>query len=96
MITTVIRIPKEEYELYKEIAREKGISLAEFLRKSARKEAKIKTKRSKKYSIFDLGTKVVAKGGPRDGSVNHDKYLYEFEEAKMKKYWDKYFKKKKK
>lgn len=84
MITTLIRIPKEEYELYKEIAREKGISLAEFIRKSARKEARIKTKKSKKYSIFDLGTKVVSRGGPRDGSVNTDKYYYEFEAKKRK------------
>ena len=84
MITTVIRIPKEEYELYKEIAREKGISLAEYFRKAARKEAKKKKARSIKYSIFDLGTKVVFKGGPRDGAVNHDKYYYEFEESKMR------------
>ena len=29
-----------------------------------------------KYSIWDLG-KDPAKGGPRDGSVNHDKYFAE-------------------
>jgi len=62
---------------------------------SARKVAKVKVKKSKKYSIFDLGTKIVFKGGPKDGAVNHDKYYYEFEERKMKKYFDKYFKKKK-
>ena len=95
MKPVLIRIPEEEYELYKELAREKGISVAEFLRKSARKVAKVKVKKSKKYSIFDLGTKIVFKGGPKDGAVNHDKYYYEFEERKMKKYFDKYFKKKK-
>ena len=34
----------------------------------------------------DLGTKIVFKGGLRDASVNHDKYYYEFEEAKMRRY----------
>ena len=90
----LIRIPEEEYDLYKELAREKGISVAEFLRKSARKVAKVRTKKSKKYSIFDLGTKIVSRGGPRDGSVNTDKYYYEFEEAKIKKQWEKKLKEK--
>ena len=86
MISTLIRLPEEEYELYKELARERKISLAEYFREAARKEAKIKKARSKKYSIFDLGTKVVFKGGPKDGAINHDKYYYEFEEAKMRRY----------
>lgn len=42
-----------------------------------------KPKTKKKYSFFDLGTKVVFKSGPKDGSVNHGKYYYEFEEKKL-------------
>lgn len=86
MVTTIIRLPKEEHELYKEIARARGVSLAEYFRKAARKEAKIPTKKKSSYSIWNLGTKVVFKGGPKDGSVNTDKYLYEFEEAKLKRF----------
>lgn len=86
MVTTVIRIPEDEYALYKELARERGVSLAEYFRAAARKAAGKKEKKSKKYSIFDLGTKVVYRGGPRDGSVNHDKYYYEYEEQKMRRY----------
>ncbi len=84
MITTVIRLPEEEYKYYKDLAHEKGISLAEFFRVAARKEAAPKKKHSK-YSIWDLGTKVVSHRGPKDGSVNADKYYYEFEEAKIRK-----------
>lgn len=88
MKTTLIRFPDDEYELYKEIAREKGWSLAELMRDSMRKKNVIKLKKNakKKYSIWDLGTKIVFKGGPRDASVNADKYYYEFEEAKMRRY----------
>ncbi|MBI4067279.1 hypothetical protein HY407_02755 [Candidatus Gottesmanbacteria bacterium] len=77
----MIRIPDDEYKLYKELAAEKGESLAEFFRKAARKRAGI---RKKKYSIWDLGTKIIAKGGPRDGSVNADKYYYEYEDKKRR------------
>lgn len=85
MVTTVIRIPEEEYLFYKELARERGESLAEYFRKAARKEARIDKKKSKTYSIWNLGTKVVFKGGPKDGSINHDKYYYEFEDKKRKR-----------
>lgn len=84
MVTTLIRLPEEEYELYKEIAREKGESLAEFFRTAARKRVGIK-KKAKTYSFWDLGTKIVSTGGPKDGSINHDKYYYEFEEKKRKR-----------
>ena len=86
MVATLIRIPDDEYEVYKELARERGESLAEWFRKLARKGAGIERPLKKKYSIWDLGTKIVFKGGLRDASVNHDKYYYEFEEAKMRRY----------
>lgn len=84
MVSTLIRIPDDEYELYKELARNRGESLAEYFRKAARKAAGLTKKSKKKYSIWDLGTKIVFKGGPKDGSVNHDKYYYEFEEKKRR------------
>lgn len=85
MVATIIRIPEEEHELYKEYAYKNGISLSEFFRLAARQVTKVKTPK-KKYSIFDLGTKIVYRGkdGPRDGSVNHDKYYYDFEDKKRK------------
>lgn len=94
MVATLIRIPDEEYRLYKEIARERGISLAEYFRSIARKDTKKVKKVKTKYSFWNIGTTIVSKVGPRDGSINHDKYLYEFEEAKMKRYWKKISKKK--
>lgn len=84
MTATLIRIPDDEYELYKELARARGESLAEYFRKAARKAAGLAKKPKKKYSIWDLGTKVVFKGGPKDGSINHDKYYYEFEDKKRR------------
>lgn len=85
MVTTVIRIPEDEYRLYKELARERGESLAEYFRKAARITAGISRKRTKKYSFWNIGTTVVSNYGPKDGAKNFDKYLYEFEEAKMRK-----------
>lgn len=85
MIPTLIRIPEEEHKIYKEFALEKGWSLAEFFRKSARSKTGLgKKKTNKKYSIWDLGTKIVYSGGPKDGSVNADKYYYEFEANKRR------------
>ncbi len=82
MVATIIRLPEEEHELYKEYAYKNGMSLNEFFRFSAREIAGKKAIKSK-HSFFDIGTKVVFKGGPKDGSINHDKYLYEFEDKKM-------------
>lgn len=83
MVTTVIRIPEDEYRLYKELARERGESLAEYFRKAARITAGLTKKKSNKYSFWNIGTTVVAKGGPKDGSINTDKYLYEELEAEF-------------
>jgi hypothetical protein len=86
MVPFIIRIPENEYELYKELARARGESLAEYFRKAARKTAKLKERNTRKYSIWDLGTKVILKGRiPKDSSVNFDKYLYEAEEKKLRK-----------
>lgn len=96
MIPLLIRLPDEDYRLYKELARERGISMAEYFRVKAKPDVVKKKKKFPQYSILDLGTKVVATGGPRDGSVNHDKYYYEFKEAKLKKFYQQSLKRKKK
>ncbi|MFA6518167.1 MAG: hypothetical protein WCV93_00765 [Candidatus Shapirobacteria bacterium] len=44
-----------------------------------------KIRPTKKYSFRDLGTKWVIKNGPTEGSINHDRDMYEFEENKIKK-----------
>jgi len=84
MVTTLIRIPENEYALYKELARERGISLAEYFRAAARKDAKIIKKRLSRYSFWNIGSIVKSNRGPRDGSVNHDKYYYEYEDRKRR------------
>ena len=83
MIATILRLPEEEHAFYKDYAYKNGMSLNEFLSMAAKTVSGLVTKK-KKYSFFDIGTKYSFKGGPRDGSVNHDKYYYEFEESKMK------------
>ncbi len=87
MITTVIRLPEEEYRLYKELAREQDISVAEYFRRAARKKAKKPTGK-KKYSIWDLGTNVTAKSGPSDSTLHSDHYYYEVEEEKIRRQHD--------
>lgn len=84
MVATLIRIPDDEYRLYKEIARERDISLAEFFRKAARKSIGREKKASGKYSFWNLGTKFVIEKGPKDGSIKHDKYYYMYEDKKRK------------
>ncbi len=74
MITTLIRLPEEDYLLYKEISRENGISLAEYFRKAASKEAGYGKKGKGNYSFRNLGAKVIVKGGPKDASVHPEKY----------------------
>lgn len=82
MVATIIRLPEEEHELYKEYAYKNGMSLNEFFRFSAREVTGRKATKSK-HSFFDLGTKVLYKGREStDGSINHDRDLYEFEDKK--------------
>lgn len=81
MIATILRLPEEEHAFYKDYAYKNGMSLNEFLSMAAKTVSGLVPKK-KKYSIFDLGTKVVFDSGPKDGSINHDKYYYEFEESK--------------
>ena len=85
MIATLIRLPEDEYLLYKELARERGESLAEFFRSAARKDPAVAKKTSLKYSFWNIGTKFIIKDGPKDGSINVDRDLYEVEEAKIRK-----------
>ena len=84
MITTLIRLPQAEYSLYKELAREQNISVAEYFRRAARHKAK-KPAGKKRYSVWDLGTKVKAKSGLKDGALHHDRYYYEAEEEKIRR-----------
>ena len=84
MVPILIRVPDDKYELYKELAREEGLSMAGYFRSAAEKKAGFKKTKKGKHSIWDLGTKIVFKGGPRDGAVNHDKYYYEFEAKKRR------------
>ncbi len=84
MIQTLIRLPETEYHYYKIIASEQGLSLAEFFRQAARQAAGLKKHKSRRYSLFSLGTKVSFGGGPKDGSLDHDKYYNQSESRKRK------------
>ncbi|MEK7525266.1 MAG: hypothetical protein AAB548_02745 [Patescibacteria group bacterium] len=83
---TVIRLPEEELEIYRILAAERGLSLAEYFRIAARKEAGLAKKiKTSKFGLKDLGTKIVFRGGPRRGSVDHDRYYYEREVSNLSK-----------
>lgn len=75
LVPTVIRLPKEDLKKYKEIAAEEGVSFSELVRDSLGVVAPSSKKRKKKLGFWDIG-KIAVKGGPRDGSINHDKYIY--------------------
>ncbi len=84
MTRTQIYLPEELHGVVKNVAQANGISMAEFVRQSleesTRKQAKQFSgqpkKKLNKTALAFLSLAGVVKGGPRDGGVNHDYYLY--------------------
>lgn len=79
LVPIVIRLPQEDLERYKSIAFGSKVSFSGLVREALDESfpdvfGKTKGKKKKKLSFWDIG-KIAVKGGPRDGSVNHDYYL---------------------
>lgn len=76
---TIVRLPKEDLERYKRVATKSGTSFSALVREALDESfpqiVAPKQKKRKKMSFFDIG-KIAVKAGVRDGSVNHDKYIY--------------------
>lgn len=86
LTATIIRLPEEELVRYKKIASKSEVSFSTLVREALDESFphthKPSKSKKKELSFFDIG-KIAVKGGPRDGSVNHDYYLNkQIEEAR--------------
>ncbi len=78
MIRTQIQITEEQAQALKEIARERGISMAELIRQSidgfirARNQPTLEERRRRALSIIGI-----ASSGVSDLATEHDRYLAE-------------------
>lgn len=79
LVTTNVRIPKDELLTYREYALNKGKSFSQLVRevlaKAIHPVAPVIDKRKKKRSFWDIG-KYAIKGGDPKASQNIDKYVY--------------------
>lgn len=76
MIRTQIYLPELTYDQIKEYAHEERKSMAETIRELINLSlAKIKPRKKKKH-FWELLAELKA-DGPKDGSINHDKYIYD-------------------
>jgi len=79
MHRTHICLPEETYQALKTIASLEQTTIASKLRQFAQEgvtKAITKPRKGKKHYL-ELLAKLKFKGGPKDGSINHDKYLYD-------------------
>lgn len=79
-IITNIRLPREDLMAYRQVALSMGKSFSELVREVLAKfvhPAEVTAgKAGKKYPSFWEIEKVAVRGGPKDGSANHDRYIY--------------------
>jgi len=76
MIRTQISLPESTYEELKSLAQEESKSIAAKIREVLGQRLKTDKPKKKKRHFLELLSELKFKGGPKDGSVNHDKYLY--------------------
>jgi len=74
MQRTQIYLPKELKKKVTQLAADKGIPMAEIIRKAVEKEVEMQTT-PKENPLIQLA-KLKIKGGPRDLSSKFDEYLY--------------------
>ena len=83
MVRTQVYLPRDIYEQLKERADKEGSSMAHYIREALAQyvvESETDIEVSSKYAIpaddpiWDMIG--MGKGGPEDGSYNHDKYIY--------------------
>ena len=79
-VVTNIRLPKEDLITYRQIALSSGKSFSELVREVLARfvhPAEVTVGRvKKKYPSFWEIDKIAVSGGPKDGSVKHDQYIY--------------------
>ena len=79
MVRTQVYLPQEIYDQLKSRADEEGVTmatqireaLAEYVVEKPKKKEHILTEDDPIWQLIGIG-----KGGPPDGSMNHDKYVY--------------------
>lgn len=76
MRRTQIYLPEQTYEEMREWAREESKSMAEKIREVLDQRLKRHKPKKKKKHFLEALSELQFKGGPKDLSVNHDKYLY--------------------
>ncbi|MBI2268668.1 MAG: hypothetical protein HYU80_04515 [Candidatus Blackburnbacteria bacterium] len=84
LVPTVIRLPKEEMEKYKSLAKAEGLSFSAYIYDSLIERTMYPSKKTSKKFLFDPREFKKYKSGDRDGAINHDKYIYT-EDWKTKK-----------
>lgn len=76
MIRTQIYLPESTYEELKSLAKEESKSMAAKIREVLNQKLKKHKPKKKKKHFLELLSGLKFKGGHKDGSINHDKYLY--------------------
>lgn len=78
MVRTQVYLPKDVYEQLKQRAEAEGVTMAAQIREALAKyvvtpddEGPILTPDNPIWQLVGIG-----EGGPQDGSVNHDQYIY--------------------
>lgn len=80
MVRTQVYLPRDIYEQIKRRAEEEGMTMAHQIRE-ALTEYVVETDKEEKGRILTKDDPIwniigMVEGGPEDGSVNHDKYIY--------------------
>lgn len=80
MVRTQVYLPRNIYEQLKQRGNSEGLTLAQQIREALAQYVTEKTQPDEGH-ILTADDPIwqligIAKGGPEDGSVNHDKYIY--------------------
>lgn len=80
MVRTQVYLPRNIYEQLKQRGNSEGLTLAQQIREALAQYVTEKTQPEEGH-ILTADDPIwqligIAKGGPEDGSVNHDKYIY--------------------
>lgn len=73
---TQVNFDSDTYHYVVQTAAMQGISISEYLRRLVDSHKYQIPKKRKKYANPWMEIAGIGKSGPKDGSINHDKYLY--------------------
>jgi len=74
LVITNIRVPEEEYGLYKKMAEERGVSFAELVREALAEKIK-QRKEKKRRSLWEIDKYAIRVGGEK-ASLTVDEIVY--------------------